>query len=76
MTQKSETILDRIVADKRDELAAAQKSVPETMKSLMFLAATLMLFLLLTRPLSRHRKPACIMKTSIAARVIQSVSMV
>ena len=28
MTQKSETILDRIVADKRDELAAAQERVP------------------------------------------------
>jgi len=28
MTQKSETILDRIVADKRDELAAAQEHVP------------------------------------------------
>ena len=28
MTQKSETILDRIVADKRDELAAARERVP------------------------------------------------
>ena len=28
MTQQSETILDRIVADKRDELAAAQARVP------------------------------------------------
>ncbi len=28
MTQKSETILDRIVADKRDELAAARQRVP------------------------------------------------
>jgi indole-3-glycerol phosphate synthase len=28
MTQQSETILDRIVADKRDELAAAQQRVP------------------------------------------------
>lgn len=28
MTQKTKTILDRIVADKRDELAAAKKAVP------------------------------------------------
>jgi indole-3-glycerol phosphate synthase len=28
MTQKTETILDRIVADKREELAAAEKAVP------------------------------------------------
>ncbi len=28
MTQRTDTILDRIVADKREELAAAQRYVP------------------------------------------------
>ena len=47
----------------------------EIVKSEMFFAATLMLFLLLTNPLSKHKKPACMTKTNMAADKIHKISI-
>ena len=44
----------------------AQKTTTAIPKSLIFLRATLILFLLLDKPVSKHMKPACIIKTRMA----------
>ncbi len=53
-----------------------QKTTEERQKSAKFLAATLMLFLLRTKPLSRQEKPACISMTRAAQTRIHAMSRV
>ena len=52
----------------------AQKTTTAIPKSVIFLRATLILFLLLDNPDSKHIKPACIKNTSIAHINNQNVS--
>ena len=52
----------------------AQKRQKEIAKSVKFLSATLMLFFERVKPLSRHMKPPCIIKTSDAVTNIQRIS--
>ena len=52
----------------------AQKVTTAIPKSVMFFKATLILFLLLDKPDSKHIKPACIKKTKIAHINNQNVS--
>lgn len=53
-----------------------QKTTEERQKSAKFLAATLMLFLVRTKPLSRHEKPACMSMTRAAQMRIHAMSRV
>ena len=52
----------------------AQKVATAIPKSATFLSATLILLFALDKPDSKHRKPACIKKTSIAQINNQNVS--
>ena len=52
----------------------SQNTTEERQKSAKFLVATLMLFLVRTRPLSRQEKPACINMTRAAHTRIQAMS--